>query len=451
MNNFTKQLQFSVSLLFLLSLTGLIISCGDSSSSTAEQDVDAQFTADENNGSITLSNGFGAYVVADDVGKARHIVVRDNGDIYVKIRDTKAGGGILALRDTDGDGRADQKEYFGEYGGTGIDIYDDYLYYSSDTVVYRVALGDELVPTAELEVVVEGFINQGQHATTSFTFDNAGHIYVNIGAPSNACQEQLRTPKAPGQDPCPQLDRQAGIWQFSANELNQTQEEHGVRYATGIRNAVALDWNDNVNSLYALQHGRDQLSNLWPEYYDPLQSAELPAEEFLKVSEGSDFGWPFCYYDPQKDLKVLAPEYGGNGEETGRCADMEDPIMAFPAHWAPNDIIFYNSDMFPEKYRSGAFIAFHGSWNRAPLPQKGYNIAFVPMGSDGLPSGEFERFADEFAGSGGEIESPGDAEYRPTGLAVGPDGSLYITDDQKGRIWRVFYQDNSEQVAGLVR
>ena len=451
MNNFTKQLQFSVSLLFLLSLTGLIISCGDSSSSTAEQDVDAQFTADENNGSITLSNGFGAYVVADDVGKARHIVVRDNGDIYVKIRDTKAGGGILALRDTDGDGRADQKEYFGEYGGTGIDIYDDYLYYSSDTVVYRVALGDELVPTAELEVVVEGFINQGQHATTSFTFDNAGHIYVNIGAPSNACQEQLRTPKSPGQDPCPQLDRQAGIWQFSANELNQTQEEHGVRYATGIRNAVALDWNDNVNSLYALQHGRDQLSNLWPEYYDSLQSAELPAEEFLKVSEGSDFGWPFCYYDPQKDLKVLAPEYGGNGEETGRCADMEDPIMAFPAHWAPNDIIFYNSDMFPEKYRSGAFIAFHGSWNRAPLPQKGYNIAFVPMGSDGLPSGEFERFADEFAGSGGEIESPGDAEFRPTGLAVGPDGSLYITDDQKGRIWRVFYQDNSEQVAGLVR
>ncbi|MEM9675647.1 MAG: PQQ-dependent sugar dehydrogenase [Bacteroidota bacterium] len=451
MNNFTKQLQFSVSLLFLLSLTGLIISCGDSSSSTAEQDVDAQFTADENNGSITLSNGFGAYVVADDVGKARHIVVRDNGDIYVKIRDTKAGGGILALRDTDGDGRADQKEYFGEYGGTGIDIYDDYLYYSSDTVVYRVALGDELVPTAELEVVVEGFINQGQHATKSFTFDNAGHIYVNIGAPSNACQEQLRTPKSPGQDPCPQLDRQAGIWQFSATELNQTQEEHGVRYATGIRNAVALDWNDNISSLYALQHGRDQLSNLWPEYYDSLQSAELPAEEFLKVSEGSDFGWPFCYYDPQKDLKVLAPEYGGNGEETGRCADMEDPIMAFPAHWAPNDIIFYNSDMFPEKYRSGAFIAFHGSWNRAPLPQKGYNIAFVPMGSDGLPSGEFERFADEFAGSGGEIESPGDAEFRPTGLAVGPDGSLYITDDQKGRIWRVFYQDNSEQVAGLVR
>ena len=437
-------------IVFLASASGFLFSCGDSATTSEEQAIDAQFTADENNGSITLSNGFGAYVVADSVGKARHIAVRDNGDIYVKIRDPKAGGGILALRDTNGDGRADQKDYFGEYGGTGIDIYNNYLYYSSDTVVYRVALGEELVPTATPEVIVQGFIDQGQHATKSFTFDNEGHIYVNVGAPSNACQEQLRTPKSAGQDPCPQLERQAGIWQFSATELNQTQEEHGKRYATGIRNAVALDWNDKMNSLYALQHGRDQLSNLWAEYYDSLQSAELPAEEFLKVNEGSDFGWPFCYYDPQKDLKVLAPEYGGNGEETGRCADKEDPIMAFPAHWAPNDLVFYESEMFPGKYRSGAFIAFHGSWNRAPLPQKGYNIAFVPMGVDGLPSGDFERFADEFAGSGGEIESPGDAEFRPTGLAIGPDGSLYITDDQKGRIWRVFYQGDQEQVAGLV-
>jgi len=447
-----KRLPFTIiSFALLFVLGSLLTACSSSSTNFEESSVDAQFTADSDNGSITLSNGFGAYVVADNVGKARHIAVRENGDIYVKIRDPEAGGGILALRDTDGDGRSDQKEYFSEYGGTGIDIYENYLYYSSDTVVYRVALGEELVPTADPEVIVQGFINQGQHATKSFTFDNEGHIYVNVGAPSNACQEQLRTPKSPGQDPCPQLDRQAGIWQFSATELNQTQEEHGVRYATGIRNAVALDWNNQINSLYALQHGRDQLSNLWPEYYDSLQSAELPAEEFLKVSEGSDFGWPFCYYDPQKDLKVLAPEYGGNGEEVGRCEDKEDPIMAFPAHWAPNDLVFYNSEMFPEKYRAGAFIAFHGSWNRAPLPQKGYNIAFVPMGADGLPSGEFERFADEFAGSGGEIESPGDAEFRPTGLAIGPDGSLYITDDQKGRIWRVFYQGDQEQVAGLVR
>jgi glucose/arabinose dehydrogenase len=451
MYNINKLPRYSLFSLILALVTGLLAACSSSTSTSDENSVEAQFTADSDNGSITLSNGFGAYVVADNVGKARHIAVRDNGDIFVKIRDPEAGGGILALRDTDGDGRADQKEYFGEYGGTGIDIYQNYLYYSSDTVIYRVALGEGLVPTAEPEIIVEGFLAQGPHATKPFTFDGNGNMYVTIGAPSNACQEQQRTPQSPGQDPCPQLEWHAGIWQFSADQAGQTLQEDGIRYATGIRNAVALDWNKSVNSLYALQHGRDQLNTLWAEYYDSLDNAELPAEEFLKVGDGDDFGWPYCYYDPQMNQKVLAPEYGGNGEEVGRCADKEDPIMAFPAHWAPNDLVFYNSDMFPEKYRSGAFIAFHGSWNRAPLPQQGYNIAFVPMGEDGLPSGEFERFADEFAGSGDEIENPGDAEFRPTGLAIGPDGSLYITDDQKGRIWRVFYQGDQEQMAGIVR
>jgi len=434
-------------LAFLFLLPFAFFAC-DSSQSIKESPKippSAEFTADEDNGSISLGNDFGAYVVADDLGKTRHIAVRDNGDIYVKLREPQEGGGVLALRDTTGDGRADIKEYFGEaVSGTGIGIYNGYLYYSSDTVVYRTQLSEgDLLPTGNTEVVVEGFLSQGQHATKSFTFDNEGHIYVNIGAPSNACQEKLRTPGSPGQDPCPQLERQAGIWRFDANQLNQTQVDDGYRYATGIRNAVAVEWNDQVNGLYALQHGRDQLNTLWPEYYNDSMSAELPAEEFLKVDEGDDFGWPFCYYDPNQQEKVLAPEYGGDGEQIGRCEGKEDPILAFPAHWAPNDLVFYQGDMMPEKYQNGAFIAFHGSWNRAPLPQKGYLIAFVPM-ENGMPTGDYERFADEFAGSGTEIESPADAEFRPTGLAVGPDGSLYITDDQAGRIWRVFYQGSQE-------
>lgn len=433
----------------MLVLAFFIVSCEspDTETETADAEPQAEFVADDNNGSISLGNGFGAYVVADDVGKARHIVVRDNGDIYVKLRQPENGSGLLALRDTTGDGRADIKEYFGEaVEGTGIGIYNNYLYYSSDTVVYRRQLSDgELLPTGPGEVVVEGFLAQGQHATKSFTFDESGHIYVNIGAPSNACQEQLRTPGSPGQDPCPQLERQAGIWRFDADQLNQTQEADGMRYATGIRNAVALEWNDNVDELYVVQHGRDQLNTLFPEYYNDSTAAELPAEELFRVSEGDDFGWPYCYYDPMKDQKVLAPEYGGDGEEVGRCADAEAPIMAFPAHWAPNDIIFYNGEQFPDQYQSGAFIAFHGSWNRAPLPQKGYLIAFVPM-ENGMPSGDYERFADEFAGEGGTIESPSDAEFRPTGLETGPDGSIYITDDVSGRIWRVFY-DGSQEMA----
>jgi len=111
--------------------------------------------------------------------------------------------------------------------------------------------------------------------------------------------------------------------------------------------------------------------------------------------------------------------------------------MAFPGHIAPNDLLFYHAEQFPEKYREGAFIAFHGSWNRAPEPQKGYNVVFVPF--DGaLPSGDWEVFADGFSQQG-TVENPADVVYRLCGLAVGPDGSLYVNDPRQGRIWRIYY------------
>lgn len=112
--------------------------------------------------------------------------------------------------------------------------------------------------------------------------------------------------------------------------------------------------------------------------------------------------------------------------------------MALPAHWSPNDLIFYTGNQFPEKYRNGALIAFHGSWNRSPFGQQGFNVVFVPF-ANGRPSGNFEVFAKGFAGAE-RIESVGDAKARPTGLAMGPDGSLYVTDGVKGKIWRVMYR-----------
>ncbi|HEX7585656.1 MAG TPA: PQQ-dependent sugar dehydrogenase, partial [Prolixibacteraceae bacterium] len=264
-----------------------------------------------------------------------------------------------------------------------------------------------------------------------------GNMYVTIGAPSNACQVQDRTKGSPGIDPCPLLELHAGIWRFKADVLNQDQAKNGYRFATGIRNAVAITWNKTENKLYAIQHGRDQLSQLYPEIYTDEQSAELPAEEFLLVEDGSNFGWPYCYFDPAQNKKVLAPEYGGDGQKIGRCSDAVDPILAFPAHLAPNDVLFYTGDMFPEKYKNGAFIAFHGSWNRAPLPQEGYYVVFVPF-KGLLPSGAWEIFASGFSGVD-VVKSPGDAKHRPCGLAQGPDGSLYVSDDVKGRIYRITY------------
>ncbi len=154
------------------------------------------------------------------------------------------------------------------------------------------------------------------------------------------------------------------------------------------------------------------------------------------LKDGAHCGWPFCYYDAEQKKLVLAPEYGGDGgKKIGQCDKYEPPVAAFPAHWAPNDLKIYNGSQFPKAYQGGAFIAFHGSWNRAPGPQAGYNVVFQPL-ADGKASGDYVVFADGFAGKNKE---PGGAVHRPSGLAVGPDGALFISDDKGGRIWRVTY------------
>lgn len=431
------RLTTGISFVLGIVLSVALVGCGQGGAGSGQDSV-----CDPDDGGLTLAEGFCATVVAEDLGPTRHLTVTDNGDVYAAVRDTDHGGGIVALRDTNGDYKADRTEYFGNTGGTGIGLRDGYLYFGADTAIWRYEKGaDEFVPSGDKETIVGGFPEQGQHAVKPFAFDGSGNMYVNVGAPSNACMEETRTKGSPGQDPCPLLERYAGIWQYQADAVGQ-QHTPDARYATGIRNAVALTWNDAVGSLYALQHGRDQLYQFYPDLYTQKEGAELPAEEFFKVNEGDNFGWPYCYYDWMKEKKVLAPEYGGDGTKTGRCDQFEDPIQAFPGHWAPNDVVFYSGDQFPARYQGGAFVAWHGSWNRAPLPQEGYKVTFTPFKGD-VPSGDFEVFADGFAGAD-TLESSGDAEYRPTGLAVGPDGGLYVSDDANGTIWRLTYVDMEE-------
>lgn len=421
----------------------LMLAVGATACSTDSQNSGANGSLDyaADNGGITLSDGFQAVVVADEIvqeaGEAREITVNENGDIYVALRRTEGGPGIAALRDEDGNGTADRIEYFSDYAGTGIALYEEFLYFSTDSSIVRFPMdGVDLVPTAEPEMVVSGFPIQSGHASKPFTFDDQGHLYVNVGAPSNACQEESRTPGSPGQEPCPDLEWQGSIWQFDAGATGQTLQDDGYRYATGVRNTFP-EWHPTFGQLYATQHGRDQLSTLWPDRFTNEQSAELPAEELMKVDDGSNFGWPFCYYDHMQETRVLGPEYGGDGNEIGRCTEFDTPAVAFPGHWAPNGVHFYTGDQFPERYHNSGFIAFHGSWNRAPLPQQGYKVVFVPFNGE-EPSGEFETFADGFTGTD-ELMAPSNAAYRPMGLTEGPDGSLYISDTQQGKIWRIVY------------
>ncbi|MEJ0030493.1 MAG: c-type cytochrome [Bacteroidota bacterium] len=412
---------------------------------------------DIGSGGLIVPPSFEVIVVVDSLqGRARHLAVNDNGDIYVKARFPKWGGNI-ALRDTTGDGKADVIVPFGNYKndgtyGTAMRVHNGYLYFSSQLVVYRQKLTPgQLVPDSEIEVIVKDDHKHGnhEHIAKPVSFDDKGNMYVPFGAPSNACQMVNRSPYSNGIDPCPLLEDHGGVWRFDANKKDQTQAD-GYKFATGLRSIVAMDWNRADSNLYVVMHGRDDLLRLWANKFSPWQSAELPSEEFLRVKEGSDAGWPYCYYDQIKNLKVEAPEYGGDGTIVGRCKDFEKPLIGFPGHWAPNDLLFYTGKQFPEHYNNGAFIAFHGSTNRAPYPQAGFFIAFVPF-SNGVPSGDWEVFADGFAGVD-PIVDVSDAHYRPMGLAQGPDGSLYICDTEKGKIWRVMFKGNkssfgSEQLA----
>jgi glucose/arabinose dehydrogenase/mono/diheme cytochrome c family protein len=400
------------------------------------------------NGGLLLPEGFKAVVVTDSVEeRVRHLAVTDDGFLYGKLRNSNEKGGIVALQDQDGDGRADVMEKFGSYRklqkwsySTAMRIYNGYLYFSSELVIYRYKLNPgTLIPEGEMEIVMTDDHEHGKHEHIGkpIAFDNKGFMYVPFGAPSNACQNPKRTPGAPGMDPCPQLEDHGGIWRFDANKLGQTQKD-GYKYASGIRSVVAMDWNSKDENLYIVMHGRDDLLRLFPNIYSGWDSALLPSEEFIRVTEGSNFGWPYCYYDQMQEKKVLAPEYGGDGKIIGRCSEFDDPVMGFPGHWAPNDLVFYDGDKLPDRYKNGAFIAFHGSTNRAPYPQSGYFVGFVPF-KDGKPSGDWEVFADGFAVVD-PIVSVKDAHYRPMGIAFGPDDSMYISDSVKGKIWKVFFE-----------
>lgn len=308
------------------------------------------------------------------------------------------------------------------------------MYIASREQVQRYTLKSEVFVPENPEVFVKDLGRELEHSARSLAIGE-DYLYINIGGPSNVCQKIDRMQGISGQDPCPQLEGFGGIYRFSLNQMNQTKTLQNQLYATGIRNAMGIDWNPNSQQLYATQHGRDQINQMAPKYYSMQDNAERPAEELFRVEQGDDFGWPYCYFDNVLNQKILNPEYGGDKKRVGRCKNKKKPWIAFPAHYAPNDLLFYKGSQFPKAYRKGAFIAFHGSWNRYPADQEGYNVVFVP--ADGNDLGiQWFVFADGFAGKD-SIKKHSEAKYRPMGLAEMADGSLLIADSVQGKIWQI--------------
>jgi len=421
------------SLTFLTAATLSVMSVGCSRKSAA---TSATGGCDE---SIKLPPGFCATIFSDSVGPARHLAVTKSGDVIVGILDQRRStGGVLMLRDTDKDGHADAEARFGDTGVHGVVLEgDSTLLVSTASSVLRYRLADTLGVRKRIDTLITGLAVR-QIPSHSLAIDLRGNLIVNIGAVTNGCAAK-EAPETPGQDPCPEREISAGLWSFKTDKINQTLKD-GTRIAAGLHNAIALAANPGDTMIYAASHGRDGLHELWPNLYTAEEGASLPAEELVRLqSSRADFGWPYCYFDYLKQERVVAPEYGGDKVRTDRCDRLIQPLVVYPAHWSPMSMLFYTGKMFPAQYRTGAFIAFHGSSQRAPLAEEGYEVVFQQF-KDGLAA-DYATFATGFAGPSTTVQG---ALHRPVGLAQGPDGALYLSDDRGGRIWKITYKQPEE-------
>jgi glucose/arabinose dehydrogenase len=399
-------------------------------------------------GAFAVPSGFCAQLFAADVGPARHLVVTAAGDVYVALwREGSRHGGVLALRDTNRDGRADVRRTFGPEAGAGLALGLDsagrgLLFLGAWGKVYRWTLPTtgELVPARAPHVVVDG-IPQLEHGARSLALGRDGSLYVNIGAPSNACERDYAARDFRGDEPCRELAASGGVWRFPgaldpAPAPVHPSQEH--RFATGLRHTVALAVDPADGAVYGAPHGIDHLRAWWPAAgYTAAAAADKSAETLFRLVPGGDYGFPYCLYDSTVGRMIVAPAYGGRaggGDARGRCAHAPPPLATFTAHAAPLALVAYRGRQFPARYRGGLFVALHGSLFRTPRAPSGYQVAFVPRlatGRFGMP----ERFADALPGPG-LVGS----RARPSGLAVGPDGSLFVADDGAGRVWRIWFR-----------
>jgi len=349
---------------------------------------------------VRLPPGFAIGVYARDL-PARFLRFGANGDLLVS---APADGAVhLLARDADGDGRADTRRMLvdGLERPHGLDVYDGWLYVAETDAIGRIRFDTDTGRVSGRYVrIVEDLPRGGNHWTRTLRFGPDGWMYVSIGSSCNVCEES---------DP-----RRAAIVRYRPDG-----SEHEI-FATGLRNAVGLDWRPGTAELYATDNGRDLLGD------------DFPPCELNRVVQGGFYGWPYA-----NGNRIPDPDFGRGFEE--RILESIPPVHDFRAHTAPLGITFVRGVRAPAAYRGAALVALHGSWNRSE--KDGYRVVSLHFSDGGRV--EERDFAVGF-------EKDEHVIGRPVDVAEGPDGAFYVSDDYARAVYRIAWT-GPDEASGTVR
>jgi glucose/arabinose dehydrogenase len=339
--------------------------------------------------SLKVPAGFSVKLFAKGLGGPRLMAVSPQGELFVTdIQKNR----VVVLADKNRDGVAEEQKVFAQGLNLphGIAFFKNWLYVAETGRVVRYAYRPGQVVGAKPEVVVDGLPPKGQHFTRTIAFGPDNKLYVSVGSSCNSCKEE-------------NPDR-ATILQYNPDGSGKK------IYARGLRNAVGLIF-DAKGNLWATSNGRDHLGD------------NIPPDELHRVTAGMQAGWPFChagvYPDPDRRIARL-----------GTCAEVSKPAWNFQAHSAPLGLAAYQGKQFPPDYQGDLIVAFHGSWNRST--PTGYKLVRAHV-----EAGKVTKVTDFITGW---LDSSSTIGGRPVDVVNSPDGGLWISDDEEGKIYKITYQ-----------